>query len=354
MKCDRDSGEDVLAAVLMASGVNAGCRHAILRRDGRVLLALPEDRETAAKTLQLYQPQKTKAKVVARCLEMAVNLGLYRFLLPSHVTVEAGVAATRNPKPVGVLVGSSGHLCERAVTLSQRDGAWEVAKFASGPDAGSILSNEASMLQLLQANSRVPELIALETSEAGVMLRMKLMEGMSWEGEAVEPILEILNELRLQEEWRPLEGFLEWQWIKKGFSMANTGAAILEHLSTHKVPVSIRHGDLTRPNLRVGADEKLIVHDWERGAPEGAVGFDLAHFITQDVLFRGNYSPDEAVTRIRRNLSTSPAREWLEENGWAGRSDQLLAANLALNTGAGYLDQREWLVVLLQTADSLS
>ena len=351
MNTGNDSGEVVLAAVLFASGVHAGCRHAILRRGGRVLLALPDDRETAARTLQLYQPQKAKAKIIGRCLKMATAIGLHRFLLPSHVTGNAGVSRPPNPNPVGVLVGSAGHLCERAVTVSERDGAWEVAKFARGPDAGRILSNEASMLQLLQTNARVPELVAFESAEEGTMLRMKWMSGMPWEGESFEPILEILDEWRLPGEPRALQDFPEWEWIKIGFSMSGAGPALLDQLRVHRVPVSIRHGDLTRPNLRVRTDGTLIVHDWERGAPEGAAGFDLAHFVTQDILFRGCHAAEEAVSRIRRRLSVTSAREWLEQNGWAGKSDLLLAANLALNTGAGYLDQRELLVVLLHAAD---
>lgn len=347
MNSGHQCGNDVLAEVLRASGAPTGTRHAILRRGGRVLLALPGDRETAARTLQLYQPQKSAAKVIAGALKFAVDLGLHQLLLPSHVTGNA-VSDRPTPIPVGVLVGSSGHLCERAVIVSCRAGTWEVAKFARGTDAWRILSNEASMLKLFDTDPRVPELISLETSEDGVMLRMNWMEGQPWEGAAFEPILELLDDWRRPVEWRALGDMPEWSWIEKGFSMANSGGVILERMREHRVPVSIRHGDLTRPNLRVRNDGRLIVHDWERGAAEGAAALDLAHFAIQDVLFRENHGHREAVSTIRRRLSAEPAEDWLAANGWGGKMDFLLAANLALNTGAGYLDQRDLLLELVR------
>jgi hypothetical protein len=103
--------------------------------------------------------------------------------------------------------------------------------------------------------------------------------------------------------------------------------------------------------LRVRTDGKLIVHDWERGAAEGAAALDLAHFAMQDVLFRGNHSDAAALSTVRRRLSETPVKEWLAANGWAGKTDSLVAANLALNTGAGYLDQRALLSELVRAGD---
>lgn len=350
MKSGDDSGEDLLAEVLRGCGVGGGSRYWLLRRNGRVLLALPSDRETATKTLQLYQPQKAKAKLVGWGVKKAASLGLHRFVLPSYVVENAIANQEMIPNLVGVMVGSTGHLCDRAVYVTRRDGAWEVAKFARGQSAGNILSNEASMLRLLEGNGRVPELIALETTAVGEILRMKWMSGRSWQGNSIQPILEILDEWRVPGEWRRLGALPEWQWIEKGLVMAKSEPAILGLLRNRLVPVSIRHGDLTRPNLRLRTDGTLVVHDWERGAPEGAAGLDLAQFATQDVLFRNTLRHEVALTRIRESLSASPVQEWLSCNGWQRQSDLLLAANFALNIGAGYLNQQALLRLLLRTA----
>lgn len=341
-------GIGVLERAAHRLGAACGGRYGLVLRDSRVLCALPADRETALRTLALYQPQRWKAKLLKGGFRIATGLGLHlRCLKPWTMPGQGGGGGSLP----GVLVGSSGHLCERAVAVVQGADGWQVVKLAFGGNSGEVLSPEAEMLRALADQAWVPRLVSYR-EEAGVAeLRMAWQDGKPWHGDDLRPLLELTKRWLNRGEPRALAEFPEWKWIRPVLEHQPGWAERLETLGAIRVRPAIRHGDLTRPNLRVGSDGALQAHDWERGTMQGLPGIDLVHFLVQDQLFRTRKTPAQAVAAVRATLQMPEVGEWLAAAGWPDRAEDLMALTFALNIGAGYLDQNALLGCLMAAAD---
>lgn len=338
-------GVDVLERALRRLGVSGGQRYGLVLRDSRVLCALPANRATALRTLALYQPQRRKAKLLKSGFRLVAGIGWHlRFLKGWTIPGNGAGEGT----PVGVLVGSSGHLCDRAVAVLHGPDGWQVVKLAFGGNGGEILSAEAAMLRAMEGKAWVPRLISYDEDGPVAELRMAWQEGRPWNGEDLRPVLDLLNQWLARDEPRALADFPEWRWIRPMLASRPEWAGRVEGLGSLLLRPAIRHGDLTRPNLRIDDDGTLCVHDWERGALDGIPGIDLVHFLVQDRLFRTRKSPRQVVDSVRETLAEPLFREWLADVGWPDRADDLMAFTFALNTGAGYLDQEALLGCLAE------
>ena len=71
---------EILDALQGSGDVVRSLRFHCLRRNGHLLLALPKDKELSLLTLSLYQPQTSKAKLLAKGLSAMIKLGLHRLL----------------------------------------------------------------------------------------------------------------------------------------------------------------------------------------------------------------------------------------------------------------------------------
>ena len=325
-----------MGRALEAAGAAGGAGYRLFCRRGRVLCGLPADREVALKTLGLYQPQRVPARVVAALAEVSVKVGWAAGWLPEWRTP----GSFRGAEVVGVLVGSEGHLCERAVTVKRGPAGWEVTKHGFGPAAAGILGSEARMLEQLAGRTFVPALLGFGSGPEGAALSMVWRGGAPWRDEDPGRIPELLDGWREPGAMRALEDFAEWPVMIEGTRGLPGAAARLETLAALQVACAVRHGDLTRPNLRVDRDGALVVHDWERGAMSGVAGLDLAHYLTQDLAFRRRLGDARLAAEVHEALCHPKAAAHLDRAGWRGNESGLMLATWAFNTGAGYLDQR--------------
>ncbi|HEX7262116.1 MAG TPA: glycosyltransferase, partial [Luteolibacter sp.] len=331
-------GLDILAKTLKHYGVAAGTEYGLLLRNGRVLCAIPRDREVALKVLSLYQPQRIRAKLLAASFRCAARLGLHSHFMRSWKT---GGNATGSGVSPGVMVGSSGHQCERAVVVTREADGWVVTKIAFGPKGEAILGCEGKMLESLKGEfSAVPQLLSLEQSPDLTILRMRWQDGRAWQSASLAPLLTLLDSWANRGVARALAEYDEWQIIRPLLYQFPALEQRLTKLADQRFIPSIRHGDLTRPNLRVARDGQLQVHDWERGSIHGLPGLDLAHFLIQDRAFRTEDNPVLILTHVLKQLQTEPIASWLRSRGWNGLELELLALNFALNTATPCIDQR--------------
>ena len=120
------------------------------------------------RALNLYQPQRFKARATITMLRLAVGLGLHRGLLPK-VRCHGGMVATEpdlpraTPYTLGILLGSPEHRVRRAIASYQNGGEWEVAKISFGETGARVLEDEAAILEELQPLAAgVPRLLGLQ------------------------------------------------------------------------------------------------------------------------------------------------------------------------------------------------
>jgi hypothetical protein len=341
-------GAATLAATLRLFGVATGTPYGLLLRDGRVLCALPASRAEALMLLSLYQPQRPRAKLLAMAFRACAAIGLHPLVLRRwRLPGEGDAAGGAGQAPPGVLVGSGGHLCERAVVCLHEGDSWTVCKVAFGPEGHVILSHEAAMLRLLfKEFPEIPKVTDFSRKGDASLLRMSHQAGCSWRSGDLTPLRGLLGSWADRDAPRRLAGFGEWARIESVLRRFPRWEARLADLSAMELRPSIRHGDLTRPNLRLGASGRLLVHDWERGAPDGIPGLDLAHFLVQDRLFRKRMAPGAVVAGTLAELRGPESADLIRRLGWAGREGELMALSFAFNTGAGYMDQSPMIACL--------
>jgi hypothetical protein len=339
-------GLETLQQALDAMGASSAGRYDLLLRDNRVLCALPADAATAMRTLELYQPQRWKGRILKWCVQQCLKRGRRFPFLKIWSSDRSDENDTK--RNIGIMVGSTGHHCERAVAVVKSDDHWEVVKLAFGADSAKILDREALMLKKLWAYPSVPEIRDYQTSENSARLHMTWQHGVAWHSHDISQIIVLLKCWKSNQEPRSLDTFPEWAAILTGFEGFPEWQKRAEEWSSYQLVPSIRHGDLTRPNLRCSAAGSLWVHDWERGAYKGVPGLDLAHFLIQDVSFRNLISPQKVIQHVLKQLNAEPCRQWIQSIGWKDGPVSLLASTIAFNIGSEYFNQIELLDILKQ------
>ena len=337
-------GLGIFQHALEAMGHGSDGNFDLLLRDNRVLCALPADSETALRTIELYQPQRWKGRLLKFLVQMCLEHG---FRFPLLKTWGNGADDSgKEARNIGIMIGSTGHHCERAVAVIRSEDHWEVVKLAFGPDSDRILEKEAIMLKQLWAYPSVPEIRDYHVGARSARLHMTWQDGVPWHSNDISRVIGLLKCWKSNQEPRALAAFPEWNAIMAGldgFPEWQKKAAVW---ADYRLVPSIRHGDLTRPNLRLSPSGVLWVHDWERGSIDGVPGLDLAHFLIQDISFRKSIPGDKVMKGVLRQLHSDPCKEWIRSIGWKDGPVSLLAATIAFNMGSEYFEHGDLLDIL--------
>lgn len=318
-----------------------------LRRNGLLLLALPENREGAAHALGLYQPQRPSARVMVAGLRGMARFGLHECILPKirndsisvpRIPLMTGIEAGT----CGVLLGSPEHRVRRAIASYRNAGQWEVAKISFGEEGARVLKQEAKTLDELQTlASGVPRLLGLHDIDGATLLRMPYLDGkpvaLGESGDAIQ----LLSHWTSEEAPKPINGFPEWPAIESALSGSAAGSRVLEKLTKERLTPVICHGDFTRWNLRQRTSGSLVVLDWEWGHRHGMPGIDLVHYFLQDDRLVRRLPPKEAIAATLRNLQRPECAAYLARTGWSGDPLLPIIASLAYKQGAGHQENAE-------------
>lgn len=315
--------------------------YAVLRRNGRVLLAFPRDRETALRALRLYQPQRLKARVVVSGFKMLITCGLHWRVLPK-VQIAAGPAGEKNessgmtPDSLGVMFGNPDHKVLRAIVSGRAQGEWQVAKVAFGEGAWGVVGGEAEVLQNLPAGlPGKPEILGSYRGEDISWIRLPYVKGQVLKEGETDGVLELLDSWVLDAPAQNATTFPEWPFLEKALGSHDSGKKLLERIAELSLVSTTRHGDFARWNLLRDDAGNLVVLDWEWGMPEGMPGIDLVHYFAQDARLVRQLAPEAVVASILRSLKHPQCKAYLQRTGWAGEAHLALVATLAYTFGTG-------------------
>ncbi len=330
---------EVISRSLAAVGA-AGREVFLVKKGGRVLLALPGEKEAALIALRLYQPQRTVAKVFVRAISFAVHLGLHKsFLKRMWVGEETSGEGEGMPAVVaetaGVLIGNPDHLVRRAIVSFRTGNGFEVAKVAFGEKGVNLIEREATTIKSLPENVRgIPRLLGTHhTGEIGVM-RMPYLKGRFLSADDAESYVTLLTDWLRDEPSCLLEDFPEWEGIERTLSGRSDGGEILECLKGLKLTPGIRHGDFAPWNLIRDENDEILALDWEWGVPRGVPGFDLIHYLTQELRLVQRLTPSAIVEAVEFTLSKEPFSTYLRRAGWGDSHRELFIAALAFSLGS--------------------
>lgn len=325
----------------------------LLRKNGRILLGLSEDRLAASKTLRLYQPQRQAARALVWLVKQCMGLGLVRFILP-RTSIESLPAILEPPFPevvegtCGILLGSPEHRVRRAITSYKTAMGWEVAKVAFGPNGWDVIQGEASTLISLPENTAgAPKVLALHRGQDISLMRMPHIEGVVLQQNASNKAIAILDAWISGHAPRPMEEFCEWPLIQCALSRHPKAAAVTQHLSQLQLRPVVRHGDFARWNLLQTSDGNIMVLDWEWSTPCGMPGIDLVHLFAQDARLVNRLPAAEVVQSVQRSLQTPECRAYLQKTGWGNDVKAAIMASIAFTVGAKQQANEEVLETLL-------
>ena len=329
-----------------------------LRRNGRLLLALPTRSGAAARALRLYQPQRRLARWIVAVLHGLTRISLQGCLLPKVSLAGERVALDPplleiEPGTCGVLLGSPEHRVRRAIASFRNAGQWEVAKISFGQDGARILEREARVLEELQPQTTgVPRLLGLHRARDLTVLRMPYLTGEPIAPGESDDALRLLRHWIMAEAPKPATAFPEWAAIESALSGYEAGPRVSGEIAKMQLKPVICHGDFARWNLLQQADGELIVFDWEWGHAPGMPGIDLIHYFLQDARLVRRLAAADAIAATLRDLNQPACRGYLNETGWT--ADPLLAiiACLAYKQGAGHQENGDVLGVAVASAQS--
>lgn len=328
----------------------------LVRKNGRDLLALPADSDAAFRGLRLYQPQRTASIIFTAAVAATTRLGLHRLVLPAF-RFDCGIPASHRKLPdiasgsTTVMLGSPEHRVRRAITCYRTSDRWEVAKFAFGPEGGSVIRGESEALRSISRDSPgVPRLIGEHVEPALSFLRMPLVEGrMMPPGERPDAV-ELLACWNTGREVEDISSFPEWDSIIKALEPLPMAPAAIDRLSSFRLRPVVRHGDFARWNLLRTTDGQLTVLDWEWGHPSGMPGIDLVHLFAQDARLVERLAPAAVVASVRQSLRAPECLRYLEDVGWGDAIDEVIIASVAYTVGASQQDNEAVLDAALAIA----
>jgi hypothetical protein len=342
---DEEAIDHALSAVEMRPG-----SYALLKRNGRVLMALPARSDAAGLTLLLYQPQRFKARLGAVATQILALFALHRMVLPKYRS--AGGKAGLDPEftgcipgTAGVLLGSPEHRVRRAILCYQTTEGWEVAKLAFGPEGRSVIEGEAAAIRSLPRDlPGRPELRGLHHCGTFFsLLRMPRLRGMPFSPQHSRDAVALLESWILDLPPLNAEAFPEWGAIHRTLESSPSGLNTIEALAAMRLKPAVRHGDFARWNLIRKDDGSLGVLDWEWGHERGMAGLDLVHYFLQDARLVERLSPADAIAKTRSTLGTGPCADYLQRAGWNCDPILPIIASLAWKQGAGHQDNEELL-----------
>jgi len=313
----------------------------LVKKGGRVLLAIPGERKAALVALRLFQPQRVVAKVFVWFVAFAVRLGVQKFFF-EQVFVEATSLKKSEgmPQPdrgtAGVLIGNPDHLIRRAIISFRRESGFEVAKVAFGKEGVALINGEAEKIASLPKNvSGIPKVLGTHHCEDVGVMRMPYFRGQSIDSGDEEAYVTLLADWLLDEPSCALEDFPEWEAIEKILSPRSDGAEALESLQNILLRPAVRHGDFAPWNLIRDERGEILALDWEWGEPRGVPGFDLIHYLTQEMRLVRRLNSRDVLAGVKKILAKDLYSEYLEQTGWDKCHQELLIAALAFSSGSG-------------------
>jgi hypothetical protein len=346
---DEEAVELVLALLELEPG-----NWVTMRRNGRLLLALPPSSRAARKALRLYQPQRFKARATMAVLRVAAAVHGHRSLLPV-LRHHGGVVALEpdfpraNPDSTGVLLGSAEHRVRRAIASYQTADGWEVAKVAFGPAGWEVIHGEAAVLASLpDGTPGAPSLRGVHRGADAALMRMPYVEGgVLKQGDSADAVA-LLRAWVSGAPAQPITRFAEWPVIEAALSVSEEGRRGLERLARLRLRPVVRHGDFARWNLLRTRSRGLMALDWEWGAASGMPGLDLVHLFAQDARLVERLTPGDVVRSAGESLRRADCQDYLNETGWEGDARAAILASIAFTIGARQQANEAVLAALLE------
>ena len=322
---------------------NAGAIHKrfrILRRGGKMLLALPFASAEASTTLSLYAPQRLLARVFTSVLRLVIRAGL-----PSPLSVEeiriapgdplceflSGLSASwkKSSSGLGVFAGNPNAVGRRFVLMLFENGrSVAVVKAGVGGPAQELVSAEAAFLQSAGCIGIAAPLAVLK-SERVHAFAMTPLEGSAPRNATAGDLQKVLLPWIDPSASVRLADIPGWARVRAACGESPEWRSHCEALETRVVHPAIVHGDFAPWNIKVNPKSGAWqVFDWERGEMRGMPCWDWLHFEIQNAVLVLRENGEGVMARVGRLFAAPEFRAYAEKAGISGMEGGLLVAYL--------------------------
>ena len=325
---------EILDALQGRGDVVRSLRFHCLRRNGHLLLALPRDKELALLTLSLYQPQTSKAKLLAKGLSAMIKLGLHSLLprLDMQISSESALADfVLRRQQFGFLLGNPEAEARRAIVLYRDGNALAVAKVGVGELARMSVEAEAATIKSLPKNHRgIPCIRKCSGHDKWYYYSTVLSTAIGPKRRNDCQILELLSQWAAHFQTCKLRETGIWNLLRSDqrVSEAPNYFCFLEDLGGLEIKVGLYHGDFAPWNIKISDEGEACVLDWEYARLDGLAGWDWLHYIIQRATLVSHHSAIEVLTECRLWAATSEGRSFLSAAGWGRHTEEWLGSYL--------------------------
>lgn len=342
-----------LCKAILSSGEVTGYQSWVkVTRAGSLLLLLPMQRDLALETLKLYQPQRWKGRCLRGLLSVMVRMGLHRALPQWQGQLgDRGLFSTLDTLAergqIGFLLSSADSELRNLIGVYEIEREICVVKAGCGGAAELVRREYAAMERDLSGLGEGPACKGLFEIEDGVVYAAELIKGES---------------PRSQEDERQVFSVLA-QWLDSGerlkVSSLDCWNVLCGQLSDEEfegiraladkvVKVPLMHGDFTPWNIKMAAEGRVRILDWECSELRGMPGWDWLHYHLQWMLLVQEMEAAEVIKACMKLMTQPYFAGYLSKAGLAGEEKRLLKSYLFYSAYVMRLPREKLLKVLSQ------
>lgn len=318
---------------VLSSGEEIGVLSLVkVMRQGSLLLALPMDRHLAKATLELYQPQKWKGKLLQKLILFLVVLGLHRLLPKLKIKLgNRGLFANQEKgsmtPDLGFLLSSADSVNRNLIGIVKVDGLLCVIKAGCGKIAEVVRHEYESIQLFVGENAGAPKCMGIFDIEDGVAYITEFVAGRSPRNDSDDTIiLALLNRWLSNGSKKRLSGIACWQECKETLDVhVKNEFSVIDNL---EVISPIMHGDFTPWNIKICRGKNVKVLDWEYARQCGVPGWDWLHYHIQRLSLVCEASVESIMHSCQELLHSNAMQDYLIEAGMSGHESLLLGSYL--------------------------
>lgn len=316
------------------AGVPRGFR--AVKKHGRLLLLLPENRAAAAQCLALYPAQTRFAKLAKAALGTAIRIGVPGILsrqelcwddaapLPAFIRAQAGA----EPFECGFLLGNPRAEGRRWIIAVLIHGRLSfVVKAGCTQRGNELILAEMECLRSLPAAAKGCPALRATLSGSVSALALDYVGGSSPPSAGVEErVAEILDSWLQPGHRTTLGETSAWKAVRRS-APADLVALAESRCTAEPFAVSIMHGDFAPWNIRAAGDHWTVI-DWERGCLLGIPGWDWFHYWIQSDALVARKTEGEILARLEQLIVHPAFRKFSARAGIEGRERGFIFAYL--------------------------
>jgi len=301
----------------------------VLRKHGEPLLMLPTSTSLAAQALSLYPAQSSFARMARFGLRQTLRCGLPVATERAEVAIATTasfpeflrrLAGAETFPPVAILAGNPRQSGRRFLILvfNPQGQPATAVKAGMGQEAKDLILSESSFLRSLPPKTPgIPRVREQFESDQLCAFAMDFVPGDSPRPSEISEVADLMTAWLDESRSVGLSGLPAWQELARAASPLFM--RLDKQLAGKLFHPALTHGDFAPWNIKVNANGRWVVLDWERGQLVGPPAWDWFHFVIQPAILVEKLSNTALAGRIE-TLLTSPAFQSYAKaaglNGW--------------------------------------